>query len=200
MYHDENTGTHGAPPDQLSGLRAPDADREATCSVLRRHHAQGRLETEELDARIGRCYAATTIGDLPGLVTHLPSVWPDAFAPSCAGSHAHQPVWTVATLATALALVALLALGATRLLWFAAIPIGMALTRRRSFPYCRATARGLSSGGAGPPLGLPVDTGLTLSCCTACSSRCTPPPAWSPSSRDRSLSGVAPRLPPISGR
>ena len=45
-------------------LRAADADREATGERLRRHHAEGRLDTEELQERIDRCYQARTIGDL----------------------------------------------------------------------------------------------------------------------------------------
>jgi hypothetical protein len=52
--------------------RAADADREATCERLRRHHAEGRLDTEEFQERLDRCYQAKTVGELGLLVTDLP--------------------------------------------------------------------------------------------------------------------------------
>jgi hypothetical protein len=53
-------------------LRAGDADREATGERLRKHHAEGRLDAEEFQERIERCYAAKTIGELDELVGDLP--------------------------------------------------------------------------------------------------------------------------------
>jgi hypothetical protein len=53
-------------------LRAGDADREATGDRLRKHHAEGRLDAEEFQERIERCYAAKTLGDLDELVLDLP--------------------------------------------------------------------------------------------------------------------------------
>jgi Domain of unknown function (DUF1707) len=53
-------------------LRAADADREATGERLRHHHAEGRLDTEELQERIDRCYQAKTVGELERLLTDLP--------------------------------------------------------------------------------------------------------------------------------
>ena len=53
-------------------LRASDAERSATAEVLRRHHAEGRLDTAELEERIERCYAAKTRGELDALTTDLP--------------------------------------------------------------------------------------------------------------------------------
>jgi hypothetical protein len=53
-------------------LRAGDADREATGDRLRKHHAEGRLDAEEFQDRIDRCYAAKTIGELDELVGDLP--------------------------------------------------------------------------------------------------------------------------------
>ena len=112
--------------------------------MLRRHHAEGRLDTGELEARIGSSYTATTIGDLHDLVGDLPHAWPAAVTPDHAARHEQPPVWIVATLTVALTLVVLLAVGATHLLWLAAIPIGIALKRRGSLGYCRATALGPS--------------------------------------------------------
>jgi hypothetical protein len=53
-------------------LRAADADREATAERLRRGHAEGRLDTAELQQRLERCYEAKTLGQLDDLVTDLP--------------------------------------------------------------------------------------------------------------------------------
>jgi Flp pilus assembly protein TadB len=55
-----------------SGLRASDAERERAAETLRRHHADGRLTTEELEERTARAYAATTRGDLDQLFGDLP--------------------------------------------------------------------------------------------------------------------------------
>jgi uncharacterized protein DUF1707 len=52
--------------------RAADADREATSERLRRHHAEGRLDADEFQERVDRCYQAKTIGELDRLVTDLP--------------------------------------------------------------------------------------------------------------------------------
>lgn len=52
--------------------RASDADRETTSERLRRHHAEGRLDAEEFQERVDRCYQAKTVGELEQLVTDLP--------------------------------------------------------------------------------------------------------------------------------
>jgi Domain of unknown function (DUF1707) len=53
-------------------LRAADADREATAERLRQSHAEGRLDTDELQERLERCYGAKTLGELEQVVTDLP--------------------------------------------------------------------------------------------------------------------------------
>lgn len=69
MYEDSAHGVHTRrDPNQ----RAADADREATSERLRRHHAEGRLDAEEFQERIDRCYQAKTVGELEQLVTDLP--------------------------------------------------------------------------------------------------------------------------------
>ena len=55
-----------------SGLRASDAERERAAEILRGHHADGRLTTDELEERTERAYAATTLGDLDQLFGDLP--------------------------------------------------------------------------------------------------------------------------------
>ena len=69
MYGDSTQGAH---PERDPNLRAADADREATGERLRHHHAEGRLDTEELQERIDRCYQAKTVGELERLLTDLP--------------------------------------------------------------------------------------------------------------------------------
>jgi hypothetical protein len=58
-------------------LRAADADREAIAEGLRRSHAEGRLDTDELQHRLERCYEAKTLGELDELVADLPREGPD---------------------------------------------------------------------------------------------------------------------------
>ena len=53
-------------------LRAADADRETTAERIRRSHSEGRLDTDELQQRLERCYQAKTVGELDELVTDLP--------------------------------------------------------------------------------------------------------------------------------
>jgi DUF1707 SHOCT-like domain len=81
-------------PGAGSGTRASDAERERAADALRRHHADGRLSTDELEERTGRAYAATTLGELDQLFADLPrlrssdgerrpwrlGLWPPAFA------------------------------------------------------------------------------------------------------------------------
>lgn len=55
-------------------LRASDAEREATAERLRTAHADGRIDADELQDRIGRCYGARTVGELSALVADLPIV------------------------------------------------------------------------------------------------------------------------------
>ncbi len=69
MYEDD---THGLRARRDPNLRAADADRDATSEHLRRHHAEGRLDTEEFQERIERCYQAKTLGQLEQLLTDLP--------------------------------------------------------------------------------------------------------------------------------
>jgi hypothetical protein len=59
-------------PGAGSGLRASDGERERAAETLRRHHADGRLTTDELDERIERAYAARTLGELDQLFRDLP--------------------------------------------------------------------------------------------------------------------------------
>jgi Domain of unknown function (DUF1707) len=52
-------------------LRAGDADRERTADELRRAHADGRIDADELAERVGRCYESRTFGELQRLTADL---------------------------------------------------------------------------------------------------------------------------------
>jgi len=53
-------------------LRAADSDRESVADILREHHLAGRLDDDELQDRIERCYTAKTYADLDGVIADLP--------------------------------------------------------------------------------------------------------------------------------
>jgi hypothetical protein len=53
-------------------LRAADADRERVAERLREGHAEGRLDIEEFQDRLQRCYESKTLGELRELVGDLP--------------------------------------------------------------------------------------------------------------------------------
>jgi len=66
-------------------IRASDDDRERTVSLLREHHAAGRLTLEEFNERLDKAYAAKTLGELDELMSDLPAIdlyrLPDASLP-----------------------------------------------------------------------------------------------------------------------
>jgi hypothetical protein len=55
-------------------VRASDANRERTASLLREHHAEGRLTAEEFNDRLDQAFAAKTIGELDALLADLPGI------------------------------------------------------------------------------------------------------------------------------
>jgi len=66
-------------------IRASDDDRERTVSLLREHHAAGRLTLDEFNERLDKAYAAKTLGELDELMSDLPAIdlyrLPDASLP-----------------------------------------------------------------------------------------------------------------------
>jgi hypothetical protein len=54
-------------------LRASDADREKLADELRAHAVAGRIDTDELEERVQKAYAAKTLGDLDALRRDLPA-------------------------------------------------------------------------------------------------------------------------------
>jgi Domain of unknown function (DUF1707) len=57
---------------QDRSLRAADADRESVAEFLREQHLAGRLDTDELQERLGRSYTARTYAELDVVVADLP--------------------------------------------------------------------------------------------------------------------------------
>ena len=55
-------------------MRASDSDRERTASLLREHHAAGRLDAAEFNDRLDKAFEAKTMGDLDALLADLPGI------------------------------------------------------------------------------------------------------------------------------
>jgi hypothetical protein len=55
-------------------IRASDEDRDKTASLLREHHAVGRLTAEEFNERLDKAYEAKTVGELDALLADLPGI------------------------------------------------------------------------------------------------------------------------------
>jgi DUF1707 SHOCT-like domain len=79
-----------------SGLRASDVERERVAEALRRHHLDGRLDTEELQERLERAYAARTTGELAPLLADLPAERQPGRGPRPFAGFAGPPLLAVA--------------------------------------------------------------------------------------------------------
>jgi hypothetical protein len=55
-------------------MRASDADRERAATLLREHHAAGRLTTDEFGERVEQVFAAKTLGELDTVLADLPAI------------------------------------------------------------------------------------------------------------------------------
>jgi hypothetical protein len=55
-------------------IRASDADRDRAASLLREHHAAGRLTAEEFSERLDRAFVAKTVGEIDALLKDLPGI------------------------------------------------------------------------------------------------------------------------------
>ena len=55
-------------------IRASDADRDRAATLLREHHAAGRLTPDEFSERLDKVFSAKTLGEIDGLLRDLPSV------------------------------------------------------------------------------------------------------------------------------
>ncbi len=123
--------THETPD---RGLRAGDRDRDAVADTLREQHLAGRLDTEEFQERLDRCYAAKSYAELDELVADLPREQP------------HRPVrsaWPWPVVALVALLIAAIALSRGHLLWLA-IPLFFFVGR--PFLWHSARRRGWAAG------------------------------------------------------
>ncbi|WP_370616899.1 DUF1707 SHOCT-like domain-containing protein [Mumia qirimensis] len=75
-------------------MRVSDADREQVAEILRRAAGDGRIDTDELDERLGAAYAAKTVADLVPLTADLPIAQPYAqpYAPPVPARHGNVVV------------------------------------------------------------------------------------------------------------
>jgi Domain of unknown function (DUF1707) len=55
-------------------IRASDADRDRAASLLREHHAAGRLTPEEFGDRLEQALRARTVGEIDQLLSDLPGI------------------------------------------------------------------------------------------------------------------------------
>jgi hypothetical protein len=76
------------------GLRAGDAERDATAAELREHYAAGRLSLDELNERISQAFAARTRGDLSAVMHDLPSLRPGGTPLPSTGQPSSGAGWT----------------------------------------------------------------------------------------------------------
>lgn len=63
-------------------LRAADSDRERIAEILREAHGEGRLDHDELVARVDAAYGARTYSDLDRVIADLPVARPKQVARS----------------------------------------------------------------------------------------------------------------------
>jgi hypothetical protein len=123
-----------------SFLRASDADRERVAAELRDHAVAGRLDTDELDERLGRAYAAKTYGDLDALVWDLPRdkrAWPPPATRARKSPTRSSPaalmlrgLWWATMAMVALTVVAIVAV-AVATGWFIAVCIAICCAMRK---------------------------------------------------------------------
>ncbi len=76
--------TAGPGDDELAGhgrMRASRADREQTIEVLKIAFVEGRLDSGELDERVGRAFTARTYAELAALTADIPAA-PTAARPA----------------------------------------------------------------------------------------------------------------------
>jgi hypothetical protein len=82
------------PSPRPSEIRASDAERERVVAFLREHALAGRLDSDELEERIGLAYGARYVGDLERLIRDLPRAYAPARARRSAPPRSrrkHQP-------------------------------------------------------------------------------------------------------------
>jgi hypothetical protein len=83
-------------PVPAAGIRASDAEREATVTRLSEAAGEGRLTLEELGVRVGAAYSAVTRAELEHVLVDLPAAAPSpATAPAVSGARKSKRKWIV---------------------------------------------------------------------------------------------------------
>jgi hypothetical protein len=122
-HNDETTGRERGGYGRR--MRASDADRAATAERLRQHYTEGRLDAQEYDERIDRCYAAKTVGELDELFVDLPRSAPREPEPERGyggyrGYRGGLPPWRFAAIAAVIAaLIVVSCVTGAHLFWLA---------------------------------------------------------------------------------
>lgn len=104
-------------PTPSPALRASDAERERTATLLRDHAGAGRLTPEELDERLDAAYAARTVGELEALTHDLPAATPAPRPARRPGQDRLLHLAGLAVLACAICVVVWAATGADGTFW-----------------------------------------------------------------------------------
>lgn len=89
-------------------LRVGERERDAVGEILRRRHLEGRLDTEELEARLERCLAAKSYAQLDELIADFP---PEDEDRARSGSHRRFRPWPPAFFVLPAILIAAIAFG-----------------------------------------------------------------------------------------
>lgn len=121
MHTNDNEGMNKRSGTYNRRLRASDADREAMAARLRQHYTEGRLDAEEYNERIERCYATKTVGELDDLLLDLPRTEPQRQEPDRTPyGYRYRPPWRFAVIVPfVVALIIVSALTGAHLLWLA---------------------------------------------------------------------------------
>jgi hypothetical protein len=134
--HDHERRARDVQPMQTPAgpTRVSDADRERIAELLRDHAAAGRLDTQELEERLERAYAARYGSDLQAVLAELPPA--PAPVPRVRAPRPHVTAAPLLPLAIA-ALVALAAITSTWWLLWLIWPIVIVLGPRRHYRRAR---------------------------------------------------------------
>jgi uncharacterized protein DUF1707 len=136
--NDNRYSRSGGPRDR--SLRVGDKERDSVGEILREGHLEGRLDSDEFQARLERCMAAKTYAELDELIADFPGTAEKRRRPRQIGS---LPPWPLPLLLLPLALVAAFAFGG-HFVWLA-IPLFFFFVVRPLLwrPWGGAYARGL---------------------------------------------------------
>jgi hypothetical protein len=116
-------------------LRAADRDRDAIAAILRREHLVGRIDDDELEERLERCFTAKRYSELDALIADFPA--PARVAPPATSRRGRQ--------VAAILLVALVAL-----VWLMAL-VGWAMRGHSYFVFARPGVPALNAPGSPNP-------------------------------------------------